>query len=102
MRICHNIRGKIHRTMAKKVSERFPNLADSQIPLQGQYKRSITQIAKAFFRTALRQVNLNRKEMRFDILVVDANETLVKEFIEEYPMCYVENTFSEIKAEVVK
>lgn len=75
-------------------AERFANTADSKIPIQGKYKRNIIELAKATFRTRFRSVSLNRPEWRFDILVVDADENIVFEFITEYPMCHIENTFS--------
>ena len=80
--------------VAVTVSERFCNIADSKVPIQGKYKRNIVELARATFRTRFRTVSLNRKDWRFDILVVDADENIVKEFITEYPMCHIENTFS--------
>lgn len=74
--------------------ERFKNIADSKVPILSKYKRNIVELAKATFRTRFRSVSLNRKEWRFDILVVDADEKLVKEFTDEYEMCHIENTFS--------
>lgn len=75
--------------------ERFKNIADSKVPIMGKYKRHIIDLAKATFRTRFRSVSLNRPKWRFDILVVDADDKLVKEFTDEYEMCHIENTFSQ-------
>lgn len=88
--------------MSEKNPERYSNTADCSVPIQGKYRRNVIDIAKAYFRICYRSVKLNREQWRFDVHTVDADETLVKEFLEEYPMCRVENTFSEVQSSMPK
>lgn len=81
--------------MRGKNSERYANTADCSVPIQGQYRRNIISAAKTCFRIAFRSAELNRSDWRFDVHTVDASEDSIKNFLEEYPMCFVENTFSE-------
>lgn len=84
--------------MSKKNSERYKNTADCSVPIDGQYRRNIISTAKGFFRICFRNVKLNRLEWRFDVHTVDADAKTINDFLEECPMCSVENTFSEVKS----
>lgn len=81
--------------MSEKNHDRYKNTADCSVPIKGKYRRNIISTAKGFFRIGYRSVKLNRDEWRFDVHTVDADEQTIKDFLEECPMCYVENTFSE-------
>lgn len=80
---------------AVKEFKRFSGIPDSKVPVQTKYKCNIIELAKAAFRTSFRTVTLNRKHWRFDILLVDADAKHVTEFLNDYPMCHIENTFSQ-------
>lgn len=80
--------------MRENNSERYANTPDSRVPIQGKYARNIREIASAFFRITFRSVKLNRQQWRFDIMLVDADKESVTQFLQQYPMCHIENTFS--------
>lgn len=84
--------------MREKNFDRYANTTDSRVPIQGKYVRDVRDLAKASFRIAFRSVKLNRNEWRFDVHVVDADAQVVTEFMQEFPMCHVENTFSGLAA----
>lgn len=92
-----NIRATIARIMSNNNSKRYVNTADCAVPIEGKYRRNIISIAKGFFRIGFRKAELNRDQWRFDVHVVDADAQTIKDFLEECPMCHVENTFREIK-----
>lgn len=80
--------------MAKESTEVKP---PSQICIDGQYLRTITQVAKGWFPTQFRTASIKGEgiERHFEILLVDADDDYkVNQFLREYQMCKIENTFS--------
>lgn len=82
--------------MPSNNSDRYANTPDCTVPIKGKYRRNIISIAKGFFRIGFRSVKLNRDEWRFDVHTVDATQQTIKDFLEECPMCFVENTYSNL------
>lgn len=86
--------------MAKAPATKTP---PSQICIDGQYLRTITQVAKGWFPTEFRIVSIKGEgttKRHFQILLVDADGDKVKKFIQEYPMCKIENTISQKNANI--
>lgn len=85
--------------MREQNFDRYANTVDSRVPIQGKYARDIRELGKAAFRYSMRSVKLNRQAWRFDVHVVDADPEAIKQFVHDFPMCYVENTFSQVALE---
>lgn len=78
----------------------------SQICVDGQYLRNIKGLAEAWFPTQFRIASVKSEDgmpakaggkNHFEILLVDADDAKVKEFLKKYTMCKIENTLSKKK-----
>jgi hypothetical protein len=76
---------------------RYAKSPDSRVSIQGKTLRNIIELARATFRTSFRNVYLDRSTWCFYVQVVDADKQVVSQFMDEYKMTLVENTFSSLR-----